>query len=84
MFQRPVRSTVVSREELPWRPSMKPKDEHQHGVSCRSWGAARSSERAGEREGVSFKLEIASSAAMMGRKLGAKQNAKTKSVRVCH
>lgn len=28
-----------------------------------------------EREGVSFKLEIASSAAMMGRKLGAKLNA---------
>lgn len=29
-----------------------------------------------EREGVSFKLEIASSAAMMGRKLGAKLNAR--------
>lgn len=29
-----------------------------------------------EQEGVSFKLEIASSAAMMGRKLGAKLNAR--------
>lgn len=42
------------------------------GVSCRSTGGV--GER--EREGVSFKLEIASSVAMMGRKLGAKQNAK--------
>lgn len=38
--------------------------------------------RVGEREqeGVSFKLEIASSVAMMGRKLGAKQNAKERSL----
>lgn len=33
-----------------------------------------------EQEGVSFKLEIASSVAMMGRKLGAKQNAKERSL----
>ena len=52
---------------VPWR---SPEDE-RHGVSCRSFGGSTS-----EREGVSFKLEIASSAAMMGRKLGAKLNAR--------
>lgn len=43
-------------------------------------GEARKEEGGTEREGVSFKLEIASSAAMMGRKLGAKLNARERSM----
>lgn len=43
-------------------------------------GEARKEEGGTEREGVSFKLEIASSAAMMGRKLGAKLNARERGV----
>jgi len=58
------------REELPVHPLSAPcLLKRKTGVSCRSWGVG---ER--EQEGVSFKLEIASSVAMMGRKLGAKQN----------
>lgn len=72
--RRELRVGIRSSREKKFRGRPTGEDERRWCIlSIARRGEAR---RAGaEREGVSFKLEIASSAAMMGRKLGAKLNA---------
>lgn len=76
--RRELRVGIRSSREKKFRGRPTGEDERRWCIlSIARRGEAR---RAGaEREGVSFKLEIASSAAMMGRKLGAKLNARERS-----
>lgn len=72
------RHTIVSGEEVPRASHRRRRTKTVVYPVDRE--ARRGEEGGTEREGVSFKLEIASSAAMMGRKLGAKLNARERSM----